>query len=93
MENFMRKFTENKIILKNCNKEEQYKNLSQIYKFILFYLYSDENITDIKLKNFEDEFVEVGNKENEEVLKEIREDILREIKKEINFYLFENVDY
>ena len=63
-----------------------------LYKSILYYIYQEKSIVDSKIKDFEDEFVEVGDKSNDELFREIREDILYSIRKEINYFLFENVD-
>lgn len=92
MENIISLLNENKLVLKNCDEEEQNKYLLEIYKSILLYLYSINDLVALKLKDFGDEFVEIENKENEKILKEIREDILNEVKKEINFFLFGDVD-
>lgn len=79
--------------LSELSKEDQETYLLFIYKHALYYIYSNKDTVDMKLKNFEDEFVEINKKSNEEILIEVKKDILNEINKEINYCFFDNVDY
>lgn len=80
------------IELKTFDRVKQDIMIIFLYKSILYYIYQEKSIVDSKIRDFEDEFVEVGDKSNDELFREIREDILYSIRKEINYFLFENVD-
>ena len=88
----------NKILLDEVNLSELEINTQEtyilfLYKHILYYIYKNKNIVALKLNDYKDEFVTVGEKSNEDVLLEIKKDILNEVNKDINYCLFDNVDY
>lgn len=87
----LEKIVSNEIIIKNLDEDKQYDCMKQLYMEILTYVYGDEETARYNLLDFTEYFGEL-DKNNKDILIEIRDDILHEIKKSINYCIFEDVD-
>ncbi|WP_177162284.1 hypothetical protein [uncultured Fusobacterium sp.] len=82
------------ITLTDLDEEKQYTYTYFLYKYILYKIYGDKGTVNYKMKDlFDEEFPLVENRTNKKFLQEIRDDILNEIRKEINYSLFEDIDF
>lgn len=92
-EEWFEKIRSEEIILsevKNQTELDQY--IASIYMVFLEYLGLNDNSADEYIKDFMEDYFEIENKTNNEIIQNIREDILREFRKCINYCYWEDRD-
>ena len=79
-----------KTILSNLDEKDQSIYILFLYKYILYYIYIEEYIVALKIKEYGIESIKIQNRDNKDILLDIKNDILTKINQEMNCCLFEN---